>query len=84
MRLLAWPLVIFGLLALLFTFALRSGDPSRLPSALIGRPAPSLTLPPLEGLSDGGKPVPGTWIAASNYAAWLAATLVVAWVLVKG
>ena len=59
MRLLAWPLVIFGLLALLFTFALRSGDPSRLPSALIGRPAPSLALQPLEGLSDNGNPVPG-------------------------
>jgi cytochrome c biogenesis protein CcmG/thiol:disulfide interchange protein DsbE len=59
MRLLAWPLVIFGMLALLFTFALRSGDPSRLPSALIGRAAPSLTLPPLEGPTDGGKSVPG-------------------------
>jgi cytochrome c biogenesis protein CcmG/thiol:disulfide interchange protein DsbE len=60
MRLLVWPLVIFGLLAVLFTFALRSGDPSRLPSALIGRPAPSLALPALEGLSNGAGPVPGT------------------------
>jgi cytochrome c biogenesis protein CcmG/thiol:disulfide interchange protein DsbE len=59
MRLLLWPLVIFGLLAVLFTFALRSGDPSRLPSALIGRPAPSLALPALEGLSDGARPIPG-------------------------
>jgi cytochrome c biogenesis protein CcmG, thiol:disulfide interchange protein DsbE len=59
MRVLAWPLVIFGLLALLFTFALRSGDPSRLPSALIGRPAPGAVLSPLEGLTDGAKPVPG-------------------------
>jgi cytochrome c biogenesis protein CcmG/thiol:disulfide interchange protein DsbE len=58
MRLLAVPLVIFGLLAVLFTFALRSGDPSRLPSALIGRPAPATALPALEGLSDGGNPVP--------------------------
>jgi cytochrome c biogenesis protein CcmG/thiol:disulfide interchange protein DsbE len=58
MRLLTVPLVIFGLLALLFTFALRSGDPSRLPSALIGRPAPATALPALEGLSDGGNPVP--------------------------
>jgi cytochrome c biogenesis protein CcmG/thiol:disulfide interchange protein DsbE len=56
---LAWPLAIFGLLALLFAFALRGGDPSLLPSALIGRPAPGTTLPPLEGLTDGGKPVPG-------------------------
>jgi cytochrome c biogenesis protein CcmG/thiol:disulfide interchange protein DsbE len=58
MRLLAWPLVIFGLLALLFTFALRSGDPSRLPSALIGRPAPATTLPAMDGLSDGANPIP--------------------------
>jgi cytochrome c biogenesis protein CcmG, thiol:disulfide interchange protein DsbE len=54
-----WPLVIFGLLAALFVFALRSGDPSRLPSALIGRPAPNLVLQPLEGLTDGAKPIPG-------------------------
>jgi cytochrome c biogenesis protein CcmG/thiol:disulfide interchange protein DsbE len=59
MRILAWPLAIFGLLALLFTFALRSGDPSKLPSALIGRPAPSTPLPALEGLSDGAAPIPG-------------------------
>jgi cytochrome c biogenesis protein CcmG/thiol:disulfide interchange protein DsbE len=59
MRLLAWPLAIFGLLALLFAFALQKGDPSRLGSALIGRTAPSLELPALEGLTDGAKPVPG-------------------------
>ncbi|MBO0765854.1 MAG: DsbE family thiol:disulfide interchange protein [Hyphomicrobiaceae bacterium] len=59
MRLLAWPLAIFGLLTLLFVFALRSGDPSRLPSALIGRPAPTTMLPALEGLSDGANAVPG-------------------------
>jgi cytochrome c biogenesis protein CcmG/thiol:disulfide interchange protein DsbE len=53
-----WPLIIFGLLALLFTFGLRSGDPSRLPSALIGRTAPSVALSPLEGLTEGAKPVP--------------------------
>jgi cytochrome c biogenesis protein CcmG, thiol:disulfide interchange protein DsbE len=59
MRLPVWPLVAFGLLAVLFVFALRSGDPSRLPSALIGRAAPSLVLPPLDGLTDGANPVPG-------------------------
>ena len=59
MRLPLWPLVVFGFLALLFVFALRSGDPSRLPSALVGRPAPGLVLPPLEGLTDGAKPIPG-------------------------
>ena len=32
----------------------------------------------------GGRPVPGWWIAASNYLAWLVATVVVAWVLIGG
>ncbi len=30
----------------------------------------------------GGKPVPGSWIAGGNYAAWLVASVVVAWILV--
>lgn len=59
MRALAWPLVIFSVIAVLFALALSSGDPSRLPSALIGRAAPAVTLPPLEGLSDGVNPVGG-------------------------
>src|SRR5262249_57715503 len=61
-RRLGWvfiPVVIFGLLAILFAFALRSGDPSKLPSALIGKPAPEFNLPPLEGLVQDGRPVPG-------------------------
>src|SRR5262249_58286160 len=29
----------------------------------------------------GGKPVPGTWIAASNYLAWALVSALVAWVL---
>jgi cytochrome c biogenesis protein CcmG/thiol:disulfide interchange protein DsbE len=57
---LALPLVIFAALAGLFWYALHGGDPSRLPSVLIGKPVPEFTLPPLEGLSsDGGKEVPG-------------------------
>jgi cytochrome c biogenesis protein CcmG/thiol:disulfide interchange protein DsbE len=57
---LALPLVIFASLAGLFWYALQGGDPSRLPSALIGKPVPEFTLPPLQGLSDdGGKDVPG-------------------------
>jgi len=59
MRMLAWPLVIFSVLALLFALALRSGDPSKLPSALIGRLAPDITLPALDGLSDGVRPIGG-------------------------
>jgi cytochrome c biogenesis protein CcmG/thiol:disulfide interchange protein DsbE len=58
MRLLV-PLAVFALLAVLFFFGLRSGDPSRLPSALIGRAAPGLVLPALEGLTDGDQAVPG-------------------------
>jgi cytochrome c biogenesis protein CcmG/thiol:disulfide interchange protein DsbE len=59
MRVLAWPLAIFAILALVFALALRSGDPSRLPSALIDKPAPRMDLPPLEGLTDGARPVGG-------------------------
>ncbi len=53
------PLVFFALLALLFVFRLFAGDASRVPSALIGKPAPALTLAPLEGLLRQGQPVPG-------------------------
>ena len=53
------PLGFFALLALLFVFRLFAGDASRVPSALIGKPAPALTLPALEGLLRAGQPVPG-------------------------
>jgi cytochrome c biogenesis protein CcmG, thiol:disulfide interchange protein DsbE len=58
-RALLWPLAIFAVLAALFALALRSGDPSRLPSALIGKPAPAISLPALDGLTDGTRPVAG-------------------------
>ncbi len=57
--LMALPLVVFAALAAIFWFRLGDGDPSRLPSALIGHPAPQTRLPPLEGLANGGVPVPG-------------------------
>jgi cytochrome c biogenesis protein CcmG/thiol:disulfide interchange protein DsbE len=47
------PVLIFAAVAGLFAFALRAGDPSKLPSAFIGKPAPALQLATLEGLSDG-------------------------------
>lgn len=53
------PLLIFVGMAVLFAFALQKGDPSKLPSALVGRPAPALTLAPVDGLTDGGRAVPG-------------------------
>jgi cytochrome c biogenesis protein CcmG, thiol:disulfide interchange protein DsbE len=53
------PLVAFLALAALFVLRLGAGDPSRIPSALIGRPAPLTDLPPLPGLERDGKAVPG-------------------------
>jgi cytochrome c biogenesis protein CcmG/thiol:disulfide interchange protein DsbE len=55
----ALPLVVFIALTALLFFRLGSGDPSRLPSALIGKPAPSLSLSALDGLIRDGAPVPG-------------------------
>jgi cytochrome c biogenesis protein CcmG/thiol:disulfide interchange protein DsbE len=53
------PLIAFLALAALFVLRLGAGDPSRIPSALIGQPAPHTDLPPLAGLAREGKPVPG-------------------------
>jgi cytochrome c biogenesis protein CcmG, thiol:disulfide interchange protein DsbE len=57
--LMALPLLVFAALAVLFWLRLGSGDPSRIPSALIGRPAPQTALPPLQGLVADGAAVPG-------------------------
>lgn len=53
------PLAAFGVLVAVFGFALQTGDPSKLPSALLGKPAPATTFPPLAGLVTDEKPVPG-------------------------
>lgn len=53
------PVLIFLAIAGMFAFSLQKGDPSKLPSALIGRAAPSITLEPLDGLIEAGRPVPG-------------------------
>ena len=53
------PLIIFAILAALFMVALKKGDPSHIPSALIGRLAPAMTLPPVEGLARDGVALPG-------------------------
>ena len=54
------PAGVFAAMALIFTFALlRPGDPSKLPSTLIGKPAPKIELAALDGLSENGAPVPG-------------------------
>jgi cytochrome c biogenesis protein CcmG, thiol:disulfide interchange protein DsbE len=55
----SFPLMIFAGLAALFMLRLGSGDPSKVPSALIGKPAPATELPPIEGLTRDGQAVPG-------------------------
>jgi cytochrome c biogenesis protein CcmG/thiol:disulfide interchange protein DsbE len=71
--LVAVPLLAFVTLAGLFWFRLQSGDPARIPSALIGRPAPQTVLPPLEGLTDEG----GAAVAGLDPAAFKGAVSVV-------
>ena len=56
---LVWPLAIFAVLAAIFAFALSTGDPSKLPSALIGKHVPAIELAPVEGLADSGRPIGG-------------------------
>ena len=54
------PLAIFLALAALFLFRLGSGDPSRIPSVLIGRPAPETNLAAVPGLlARDGTQLPG-------------------------
>lgn len=60
------PLAIFLAVAILFQFALKAGDPSKLPSALIGKPVPAKDFEALEGLSGPSGPTPG--FAASDLA----------------
>jgi cytochrome c biogenesis protein CcmG, thiol:disulfide interchange protein DsbE len=73
------PLLVFAGLASLFWLALHGGDPSTLPSALIGRPVPQFALPPIEGLvTDGGAAqgfatsdlARGTPIVVNVWASW--------------
>ncbi|HVV95034.1 MAG TPA: DsbE family thiol:disulfide interchange protein [Hyphomicrobiales bacterium] len=54
------PALAFIALAALLYVRLGAGDPSTIPSALIGRPAPAFSLPALSGLEGrGGGMVPG-------------------------
>jgi cytochrome c biogenesis protein CcmG/thiol:disulfide interchange protein DsbE len=43
------PILLFLVVAAIFLKGLQNDDPSRLPSALVGKPAPVFDLPPLEG-----------------------------------
>ena len=60
------PLFVFLALAALFLFRLSSGDPSIIPSALIGHPAPQTNLPAIAGLERDGGPVPASMRRASR------------------
>jgi cytochrome c biogenesis protein CcmG, thiol:disulfide interchange protein DsbE len=73
--LLLLPLVIFLGIAALMYFRLGAGDPSRIPSALIGHPAPATNLPPVAGIDRDGKPMPG--LNAADFAGQV--TLVNVW-----
>jgi cytochrome c biogenesis protein CcmG, thiol:disulfide interchange protein DsbE len=53
------PLVVFLGIVVMFLVRLGAGDPSVIPSALIGHPAPQTALPPVAGLERDGAPVPG-------------------------
>ena len=53
------PVALFGLLAVGFLYALYNGDPSHLPSVLIGKPAPKFSLPAIPGVARNGIAVPG-------------------------
>src|SRR5271157_1232398 len=59
------PLILFAGITALFLIRLNAGDPSLIPSALIGHPAPQTSLPPVAGLERDGKPVPG--IGAADF-----------------
>lgn len=48
------PLILFIGLVMVFLLRLFSGDPSKLPSALLGKPVPVFTLPAIEGSSQPG------------------------------
>jgi cytochrome c biogenesis protein CcmG/thiol:disulfide interchange protein DsbE len=53
------PLILFAGLTALFLVRLNAGDPSLIPSALIGHRVPQTSLPPIAGLKRDGAAVPG-------------------------
>lgn len=53
------PLILFAAVGALFWRGLGAGDPSKLPSALIGKAAPDIALPALDRLAGPAGPTPG-------------------------
>jgi cytochrome c biogenesis protein CcmG, thiol:disulfide interchange protein DsbE len=58
------PLILVAILIAFLFVALRSGEPSRLPSALIGKPVPDFALPSVPNVLGDNGPVPGLSSAA--------------------
>lgn len=58
------PLILVAILLAFLFVALRSGEPSRLPSALIGKPVPDFALPAIPNVPGDSGPVPGLSSAA--------------------
>jgi cytochrome c biogenesis protein CcmG/thiol:disulfide interchange protein DsbE len=66
------PLLCFAAVATWFAFGL-GRDPSRIPSALVGRPAPAVALPPLEGAQRPAFALqPGRVAIVNFFASWCA------------
>jgi cytochrome c biogenesis protein CcmG, thiol:disulfide interchange protein DsbE len=69
----AWPLVIFGLLVVVFGVALkRAPDKQVVQSALIGRPAPAFALPDLldESVQVTNTQLQGKWTLVNVWGTW--------------
>jgi cytochrome c biogenesis protein CcmG/thiol:disulfide interchange protein DsbE len=66
------PLLCFAAVATWFAFGL-GRDPARIPSALVGRPAPAVALPPLEGAQRPAFALqPGRVAIVNFFASWCA------------
>ena len=65
------PVLVFAIIAIGFAFALM-GDPRKMPSTLIDRPAPGFDLPPLESGTSGlsNKDLGGRVMLVNVFASW--------------
>ena len=73
--LLMLPLVLFASILVVFFLGLGLGDPSLVPSALIGKPVPAFSLPPVQGYRRGLSSVDlkGTVSLVNVFASWCVA-----------